>query len=111
MTTVAVQTLVIEPIWKTESVGRLDSRLLVQEPVRRRHDLVLPVRVDAEDPERRSGDVMSLGQLGQAPLPVLGIEARQPPTAGVARVLLDPVDDALVEVDPVRRLPLQHEQV
>ena len=75
----------------------LDAGLLVQHTGGRLDDVVLTPRAHAHDPERRARHAVPLGQHFEALLPVGGVEGDAP----VAGVLLDPVDDAVAQIDPV----------
>ena len=104
MTTVAVQTLVIDPIWKT---SRTSPRAggLVQEAVRDLDPLVVLTVADTKDAERRSGNAVLLGELGEAALPVLRVELRQRGAARVAGVLLTQPTTRLLKSMRCDRVP------
>ena len=107
-TTVAVQTFVTEPIWNSDVVVAGDPGRQVERAVRRLDELVLPTGRVAQDAELGAGDLVPLRQGREAVLPVPGVD---PGAAAADGVLLDPVEDPAVEVEPLRRGPEQDEHV
>ena len=107
MTTVAVQTFVIDPIWKTESGVASMPVALFRRPYATSTTSSSDVGTEAEDPERRAGHLVPLGELREAALPVVGVDSRAP--AACVGMLLDPADDTTVEVHAVRHESLQDE--
>ena len=107
-TTVAVQTLVIGADLEQRRRGRRGSRRQVERAVRRLDELVLATGRVAQDAELGAGDVVPLRQRREAVLPVPGVD---PGAAAADGVLLDPVEDPAVEVEPLRRRSEQDEHV
>ena len=110
MTTVAVHTFVIDPIWNAESGDTPRWPVaLFSRPYATSTTSSSRVGPEAEDPKGRAGHLVPLSELCEAALPVVAVDSGFELTGGRIGMLLDPADDTTVEVHSVRHRSLQDE--
>ena len=113
MTTLAVHTFEIDPIWKIESfvTGAPVSMFLFSVPWAAVTTSSARPSPSLRMPSCAPGTLWQLRQRVEATLPVRRVDRRGARARGIRRVPLHPLDDARVVVDAVAGLARQREQV